>query len=467
MKAKIQIVIENENFDAIIADVVSFQRNGDLTAATLGLTLQEAKEVTSNIQRVMTTHQLKKFLNSKQVCSCCNKKRTIKDYCNITYRTLFGKLKLKSPRLNQCSCKKGQTKTFSPLADLLPERISPELSYLQAKWVSLVSYNMTTDMLNEVLPIDISNSSVRTNAQEVANRLESELGDEQVFFATGCQNDWDKLPKPGTPLTVGIDGGYVHAREGKNRKAGWFEIIVGKSLQENKETKRFGFVATYDQKPKRRLYEMLKSQGLQMNQNVIFISDGGEDVRDLQLYMSPQAEHVLDWFHISMRLQVMEQIATGLKTKETPTIKERLESTKWHLWHGNTYKALQYLEALTEDLYFDIEDPTEKQRDKKTKLYKLADEFYNYIRSNEKHVINYSDRYNYGEYISSGFVESTVNELVSNRMVKKQQMRWTKKGAHLLLQLRVKTLNNELRDTFCRWYPGMKSANEDAMIKVA
>ncbi len=42
-------------------------------------------------------------------------------------------------------------------------------------------------------------------------------------------------------------------------------------------------------------------------------------------------------------------------------------------------------------------------------------------------------------------------------MVKKQQMRWTKKGAHLLLQVRVKTLNDELRSKFEDWHPGLKN----------
>ena len=38
-------------------------------------------------------------------------------------------------------------------------------------------------------------------------------------------------------------------------------------------------------------------------------------------------------------------------------------------------------------------------------------------------------------------------------MVKKQQMRWTPEGAHLLLQLRTRTLNGELATTFHAWYP--------------
>jgi hypothetical protein len=55
--------------------------------------------------------------------------------------------------------------------------------------------------------------------------------------------------------------------------------------------------------------------------------------------------------------------------------------------------------------------------------------------------------------ISTAFVESTVNYVLSKRFVKRQSMQWTKRGAHLLLQTRVKTLNNELAATFHHWYP--------------
>jgi hypothetical protein len=68
-------------------------------------------------------------------------------------------------------------------------------------------------------------------------------------------------------------------------------VIAGKSLlafrrePEQKEElsgKCFAFVQTYDEKPKRRLFEVLRTQGLQMNQQVDFLSDGGEDVRHVQ-----------------------------------------------------------------------------------------------------------------------------------------------------------------------------------------
>lgn len=50
-------------------------------------------------------------------------------------------------------------------------------------------------------------------------------------------------------------------------------------------------------------------------------------------------------------------------------------------------------------------------------------------------------------------------------MVKKQQMRWTPRGAHLLLQVRTRELNDELRDIFCRWYPGMVPVRQPSLKK--
>src|SRR5712691_5395556 len=123
---------------------------------------------------------------------------------------------------------------------------------------------------------------------------------------------------------------------------------------------------------------------------------------------------------------------------------------KWHLWHGNVFRALQIGEDLEEDL-----DMLEKRSASIQKLLQAVREFNGYITANEQYMVNYGDRYRNGETISTAFVESTVNEVISKRFVKKQQMRWTKEGAHRLLQVRIQALNDELRQAFCRWYPGM------------
>jgi hypothetical protein len=164
---------------------------------------------------------------------------------------------------------------------------------------------LTVDALTDFLPLEVTldMKTVRHDTLKVAERCEAELGEEQWSFIEGCPQDWGHLPIPDGPITVGTDGGYVRDWEAKKRN---FEVIVGKSTlaftrddeEETPSSKRFGFVQTFDPKPKRRLYEVLHSQGFQLNQQITFLSDGSDTVRDLQLYMGPEAEHILDWFHI-------------------------------------------------------------------------------------------------------------------------------------------------------------------------
>jgi len=116
-------------------------------------------------------------------------------------------------------------------------------------------------------------------------------------------------------------------------------------------------------------------------------------------------------------------------------VARELESTKHFLWHGNTFQALQRLEGLLIDLEFP-EVPTPLTQ----KVAKGIGEFETYIRNNEEFIPNFGERYRNGETISTAFVESTVNQVISKRMVKKQQMQWTPRGAHLLLQTRTKVL---------------------------
>jgi hypothetical protein len=159
---------------------------------------------------------------------------------------------------------------------------------------------------------------------------------------------------------VEIDGGYVRGRH----KQGKFAVIAGKSIlafkrdQEGKQEllgRCFALVQTYDEKPKHRHFELLKRQGMQPNQQVDFLSDGGEDVHNVQLYLNPQAEHLLDRFHLTMRLTVLSQTAKGLPERlgeeedkyelRTGGLKA-LERIKWYLWHGNVFQALNELQSL-------------------------------------------------------------------------------------------------------------------------
>ena len=73
-------------------------------------------------------------------------------------------------------------------------------------------------------------------------------------------------------------------------------------------------------------------------------------------------------------------------------------------------------------------------------------------RSRGKDADSAGERRLAGEIISTSFVESAVNQVISKRMVKKQQMRWSPRGAHLLLQIRTRVLNDTLAYDYRRWY---------------
>jgi hypothetical protein len=82
-----------------------------------------------------------------------------------------------------------------------------------------------------------------------------------------------------------------------------------------------------------------------------------------------------------------------------------------------------------------------------------------YIASNGSSLINYGERYRPGDRISSALVDVTVNAVISKRISKKQQVQWSRRGAHLLLQSRTRTLDGPLRATFQHWYPGSMNDN--------
>jgi hypothetical protein len=96
------------------------------------------------------------------------------------------------------------------------------------------------------------------------------------------------------------------------------------------------------------------------------------------------------------------------------------------------------------------------------KPQKAVEEFHTYIENNKGFIPNYDERYRTGERISTSFVESTVNQVIGMRFCKKQQMQWTKSAAHLLLEMRVKTLNHESATVFRRWYPHFPNQQDEA-----
>jgi hypothetical protein len=469
MRVKLQLVIcHDDGHEETVTDVITLNKNNQ-RIEHLGLSLAESKQLLSTLQRHLLQQQVTTFLGTHATCPDCGTPLNLKARGSRSFRTLFGTFTFSSPRLEHCDCQRRKTASFRPLSALLTEPVAPELLYMEAKWSSLVSYGLSLDALKDFLPMDLrlDVKTVRYDTLKVAKRLEAELGEDQGSFIEGESSDWDLLPPPEGSFKVGIDGGYVRNWFDKKHK---FEVIVGKSIlsyaedEEGKTSslKRFGFVQTLDTKSKRRLYEVLHAQDIQMNQEITFLSDGDDTLRQLQLDMSSKATHILDWHHVTMKLTVLSQYGKGLVQCETvlgELIQDQIERLKWSLWHGQVDKALGKIDALETSIA-----PFSERYPRFPRLVKALSALRTYIVNNRHLIPNYGERYRNGEPIATGFVESTVNEVVSKRFCKKQQMQWSKEGAHLLLQTRVRTLNGELADIFKRWYPDLDMKAEEIPI---
>ena len=166
------------------------------------------------IQEGVVQEQIQDALLRRRNCPECGQARHSKGHHDITIRTLFGNIELKSPRLEHCRCQPHAEKTFSPLQAILPEHTSPEMLYLEVKWSSLLPYQVGCDLLHEVLPVNEKLSvMMRNHLLEVAERMEQELGEERPCLIEGCERDGEQLPIPDGPLTVGLDGGRARAAQ--------------------------------------------------------------------------------------------------------------------------------------------------------------------------------------------------------------------------------------------------------------
>src|SRR3954466_12382346 len=442
---------------SLTEEVTAFEKSAE-RPEDLGLSLAEGKAVTAAIQRHVVNAQVASWTERHRGCEACGVRRRSKGSSPVVFRTLYGDVPLASPRLHRCPCQDADgPATLLPLRTLIPGRIAPERLYLEARWSSLVPYAAAAELLMDVLPIasGANRTTVREHALRVAERAEAELGDERPCFIEGCRAEWQALPIPEGRIVAALDGGYVRNWDDRTSN---FELIVGRSMPEDRAPRYLGLVHGYDRKPKRRLFELLKSQGLQANQDVTFLTDGGEEVRSLTELVTPEAEHVLDWFHITMRLTVLGQYARGVDTPcdaaESARLLKSLERIKWRLWHGNRHRAgeeIAFLEDDIEGLWPDYPNLG--------KFVRAPHEFAVYIATNAGSLINYGERFRAGERMSSCPAESTVNAVISKQFAKRQQMQWTKRGAHLLLQTRTRALDGTLRPLFERWYPGLVNDN--------
>lgn len=92
-----------------------------------------------------------------------------------------------------------------------------------------------------------------------------------------------------------------------------------------------------------------------------------------------------------------------------------------------------------------------------SRLSQLAQPLLAYIRLNKDGIVDYGARDRSGRRIAPSLAEFAMNSLVARRMVKKQHMQWSRRGAHLMLEIRAAVMNGNLRGQLSYQPPIFKS----------
>ncbi len=429
------------------------ERGEEIAPASLGLTIAEGKALLSTLQEQIVTAQVQQHAASIKSCPQCGDAFRSKGYYLSTLRSVYGKVGMRVRRLRACPCSGSQAQSFSTLFTN-KNPITPELRYLTAKMAALLPFRKAADLLGEFLPLsaEATASTVRNRTMKVGRRLQRSA---EALVAASAE--------PCKELVVGFDGGYVRNRHRRPERN--FEIVAGKALDRDGRATRFAFVRNGGSEAVSAVGLALRHCGVNEATSVTVLTDGDAGLRAIHQQVVPRADHILDWFHISMRFTNLQQLAKGINTDggvRRHALAE-IDRAKWRLWNGLTHRGivgLVHLGHWAQARCFE-HIPSLKQL-----AFRLL-ETIRYLELNSDSMPDYGKRHRAGQRISTGFVESAVNEIIAKRMVKKQQMRWNRFTVQRFLDVRIHVLNGTLEDAFRHWHKGFRPVIDQSLLALA
>ena len=353
--------------------------------------------------------------------------------------SLFGTVAVKAPRFKPCPCAVTCRRTLSPVAEIMPDRCTPEYERVLAKMGALLPYRRARTVLSEFLPLGRPQTveTIRRRTLCVGARLER-----KAVAAPACAP-----AEPATSITLSIDGGHIRAaRQYQGRT---FEVLLAQVSRDEGKPTVFSSVPAEAHARTRQLRAMLRELGATSATSATILSDGADGPRSLGEAASPgPTHHVLDWFHLAMRIQHPAQATKSwpAKTEEDRMAGKRLAETieriRWRLWHGQVRRSLDLIEETAAKLETTTGDTASVAAAQK--VARLLRDLETYVSGQSKIIIDYAKARRCDEPISTAITESTVQWLLHRRMSAQQQMRWSPRGAHLMLKVRTAAVNGTL-----------------------
>ena len=213
---------------------------------------------------------------------------------------------------------------------------------MSRRWEPSLPYRRARTLLAEFLPLD-DIPSVETARQRTI-RVGARLEKEAVSSAQAAEAS----PAEAKSIALSIDGGHVRSvREYQVRS---FEVLLAQVTNDEGKQVVFSSVPAEAISQQDQLRGVLHKLGATAVTPVTILSDGAEGPRALGEAASPgPTHHVLDWFHLSMRIQHVDQAAKSwpdVSADDRRTgadLVEIIDRIRWRLWHGQVVRALDLI----------------------------------------------------------------------------------------------------------------------------
>jgi hypothetical protein len=227
-----------------------------------------------------------------------------------------------------------------------------------------------------------------------------------------------------------------------------FEIFVAQVSNDDGRQIMFSSMPAEADRQREQLRGVLHVLGATTTTPVTILSDGADGPRSLGEAASVgPTRHVLDWFHLSMRIQHVAQTAKGwpdvpaAKRETGADIAGAIERIRWRLWHGQVKRALDLIGETLVTLDTSARTASSPASLTATKVARALRELEIYVAGQAGLIIDYATARRHKEPISTATTESAVQRLLHRRMNAQQQMRWSPRGAHLMLKVRTAVMN--------------------------
>ena len=326
-------------------------------------------------------------------------------------------------------------KSVIPLDDALgisdlPFKMTPELMLRCAYWAqNQCSYQAAEDVIKNTYNLSVNDDTIRLVTNFIG----------KLVFENDCKRTsetYQKLTsgkekfknnKSGV-LYIEADGAALNTRHKNSEGSTWRENKLGvvyssdnihrwtskKGTKEHRIEKReyISFIGSVDEF-KKHLYSTAINNGYGKYKDTVVISDGAAWIANMVTEVFPDAQHVLDLFHL--KENVYEYAKNKFNFIEADFIPwaDRICSL---LENGNSETVLNEL------------NPDEK--------YSNCVNLYHYISEHIEHI-NYPEYKAKGYFCGSGAIESG-NKIVLQKRLKQAGMRWEPQSAQYLLTLKSK-----------------------------